>query len=85
MYLITKKREMKYVLKKLRGTSYNAYCRNCGFSDHGETRACVDRAKRHAIKNNHNVEYYIENGRVVITNEANIKKQINGENKSRPQ
>ena len=51
-------------LLKLKGTDYSSHCRNCNFCEVGHTYNIVVRAKKHAIENNHSVEYYIENGRI---------------------
>ena len=51
-------------IKKLRGREYDSHCRNCNFSETGKTYNTVIRAKNHAIKNKHSVEYYVQSGRV---------------------
>ena len=51
-------------LLKLKEKEYTAYCRDCNFSVIGETRNVIVKAKNHAKKHNHSVEYFIESGRV---------------------
>ena len=57
-----------HTLKKIRGKSYSSHCRDCNFSDCGETYNIVAQAKKHAEKYNHSVEYYTENGKVFVKN-----------------
>jgi len=56
---------MGHILKKLRGRNYSSICRDCNFSEDGETYNTVVNAKKHAIKYNHSVEYFTESGKVI--------------------
>lgn len=59
---------MEYKIKRLKGTSYDCHCRGCNFSRSGETRNIITQAKKHFKKTGHEVEYYIENGKVIKPN-----------------
>jgi len=56
---------MVHELKKLKGRDYDSHCRNCGYSESGDTYNIVVQAKKHAIKENHSVEYYTQSGKVI--------------------
>lgn len=55
---------MSHKLLKLNGRDYSSHCRDCNFSECGETYNIVTRAKKHAKKHDHSVEYYVESGKV---------------------
>ena len=55
---------------KLKGTDYSSFCRDCNFSECGNSRYIIEKAKEHCLETGHSVEYYIESGKV-------IKKVIN--------
>ena len=56
---------MDYKVLKLKGTDYSSHCRDCNFSECGESRYVIEKAKKHCIKTGHSVEYYIESGKVI--------------------
>lgn len=49
---------------KLKGREYDSHCRDCLFSESGDTYNTVVKAKKHAEINNHSVEYYVQSGKV---------------------
>lgn len=55
---------MTHKILKLRGRDYSSHCINCHFSESGDSYYIVVKAKKHAKKNNHSVEYYVESGKV---------------------
>lgn len=60
-----------YKILKIKQKEYSSHCRNCNFSDIGETYNIVIKAKQHALKNKHSVEYWVENGRVIKVDNLN--------------
>lgn len=63
-YQLRKVSRMTHTIKKLKGIEYDSYCRDCSFSESGSSYYIVTKAKSHAIKHNHSVEYYTQYGRV---------------------